>query len=115
MRRIYNKYAFTGAEFDAQLDPDTRTINIYDNLLFIDGRCVLYNPSSAKFHYEDGTTYGTLKAGTWDEKPDDSNNIYMGFGYFCTDKQTTEGEQDGIPVFYVGESTWVDALGRVVN
>ena len=38
----------------------------------------------------------------------------VGQQYFCTDKQTTEGTVDGIPIWYNGTS-WVDALGRTVE
>lgn len=38
----------------------------------------------------------------------------IGQQYFCTDKQTTEGATDGIPIWYNGTS-WVDALGRTVE
>ena len=31
-----------------------------------------------------------------------------------TDKQTTEGSRNGIMIYYSGNNTWVDALGRVV-
>lgn len=39
----------------------------------------------------------------------------IGFSYFCTDRQTTEGATDGIMIYHKGENVWVDALGRVVE
>jgi hypothetical protein len=62
-------------------------------------------------------------SGTWNDKPS-SADISVGFAYFCTDKQTTEGAADGITIYYKGQDTtdpdnpidvWVDALGRVVS
>ena len=53
------------------------------------------------------------KKGTFAQKP--TQGINQGFAYFCTDKQTTEGSRNGIMIYYAGNNTWVDALGRVVN
>ena len=62
-------------------------------------------------------------SGTFENKPN-GENIYIGFSYFCTDKQTTEGYTNGIMIFYKGQDTtdpdnptdvWVDALGRIVS
>ena len=44
-----------------------------------------------------------------------SNDIKVGYSYYCTDKQTTEGSRDGIMIYYAGDNTWVDALGRIVS
>lgn len=52
--------------------------------------------------------------GTFTQKPD-ASDIYVGFAYFCTDKQTTEGATDGIIIYHKGSDVWVDALGRVVS
>lgn len=50
--------------------------------------------------------------GTFTEKP---QNPYIGYQFFCTDKQTTEGASNGIVIYYKGNNVWVDALGRVVD
>lgn len=50
--------------------------------------------------------------GIWTDTP---NNPPIGFAYFCTDKQTTEGTTNGIMIYHKGNNVWVDALGRVVN
>lgn len=50
--------------------------------------------------------------GTFSQKP---SNPSTGFSYFCTDKQTTEGSRNGIMIYYAGDGTWVDALGRVIS
>jgi hypothetical protein len=39
----------------------------------------------------------------------------VGFQYFCTDKQTEEGQSNGIMIYHKGENIWVDSLGRVVE
>lgn len=55
-------------------------------------------------------------SGTWADKPLSSEySIPIGFRYFCTDKQTTEGATNGIEIIYKGNNVWVDALGRVVS
>lgn len=54
----------------------------------------------------------TTKSGTFDNKP---TGISVGYAYFCTDRQTSEGTTDGIMIYYKGNNIWVDALGRVVS
>ena len=62
----------------------------------------------------DNATAGVLRSGTFSQKPA-AADIYVGFKYFCTDKQTTEGAIDGIEIIHKGNDVWVDALGRVVS
>ena len=51
--------------------------------------------------------------GTFANKPTSPND---GQSYFCTDKQTAEGQTNGIPIWYSSaRSAWVDALGRTVT
>ena len=54
----------------------------------------------------------TRTQGTWEQKPPAPK---VGFAYFCTDRQTTEGAKNGIVIYYAGNGTWVDALGRIVE
>lgn len=57
----------------------------------------------------------TIKhSGTFAQKPS-SIDIYVGFAYFCTDRQTTEGATNGIIIYHKGNGVWVDALGRTVS
>lgn len=49
--------------------------------------------------------------GTYANRPTNPN---VGQVYFCTDKQTTEGTTNGIPLYWNG-TNWVDALGRIVS
>lgn len=66
----------------------------------------------------DGALARVPRSGVFEHKPS-SANIYVGFKYFCTDRQTTEGATDGIEIIYKGQENnqdvWVDALGRVVE
>ena len=50
--------------------------------------------------------------GAFAERP---SNPYVGYQFFCTNKQTTEGASNGIVIYYKGNNVWVDALGRVVE
>ena len=52
-----------------------------------------------------------IESGAFNKKPSSATKGQM---YFCTNKQTTEGQADGIPIFYNG-TNWVDALGRTVS
>lgn len=74
---------------------------------------VLWNGSN----WEDcnGLNVEVKYSGTFSQKPTMNNNIPIGFAYFCTDKQTTEGATNGIMIYYKGDNVWVDALGRVVS
>ena len=54
----------------------------------------------------------TRTQGTWEQKPPAQK---IGFPYFCTDRQTAEGARNGIVIYYAGNGTWVDALGRTVE
>jgi len=64
----------------------------------------------------DGVISGTLRAGSFASRPTVASNlIYVGFEYFCTDKQTSEGTVNGIPIYHKGANVWVDSLGRVVS
>lgn len=64
---------------------------------------------NANFIFSDSIAYNE---GVFSEKP---KNVEVGFQYFCTDKQTSEGNNDGIVIYHKGNNVWVDALGRVVS
>ena len=53
-----------------------------------------------------------ITSGTFANKP---TGVDIGYAYFCTDKQTTEGSTNGIIIYHKGEDVWVDALGRVIS
>ena len=63
----------------------------------------------------DGINLDVLNTGTFSQKPTASQGIPVGFQYFCTDKQTTEGATNGIMIYHKGGDIWVDALGRVIQ
>ena len=71
-----------------------------------------------RWNNADGTKATIKRSGTFAEKPS-SSEIYVGFKYFCTDKQTIEGGTNGIVVYLKerknGQDVWVDALGRIVE
>ena len=68
-----------------------------------------------KFVDGNGIRYDAAKQGTFAQKPTAEYEIPIGFAYFCTDRQTTEGSTNGIMIYYKGDDTWVDALGRIVS
>ena len=53
-----------------------------------------------------------LFSGIFSKKP---NNPPTGFGYLCTDKKTSEGNNNGIMIYYKGNGVWIDALGRIIE
>lgn len=53
-------------------------------------------------------------SGTFANRPT-GTDVYVGYQYFCTDRQTAEGAVDGITLTHKGSDVWVDALGRVVS
>lgn len=64
----------------------------------------------------DGTKEGTPRSGTFANKPTVTRNfISVGFKYFCTDKQSTEGGTNGIEIIHKGNDIWCDALGREIS
>lgn len=96
--------------------------DIHVNANYVDANKILFNPD---FQYEyivrvikpDGTRniFTNLKRmGTYSEKPS-SSIITEGYSYYCTDRKSTEGNRNGIMIYYAGADTWVDALGRVVE
>ena len=68
-------------------------------------------------NYADGSIRrsDSLPFGSFLAKPTENDGISIGFPYFCTDKQTAEGAKNGIVIYYAGNGTWVDALGRTVE
>lgn len=68
----------------------------------------------SRFSEYDSAVAGVSRSGVFANKPA-SSDIYVGFRYFCTDKQTTEGATNGIEIIHKGSDVWVDALGRTVS
>lgn len=54
----------------------------------------------------------TNHKGLFENKP---NNPSIGYAYFCIDRKTIEGNNNGIIIYYRGGNIWVDALGRVIE
>lgn len=63
---------------------------------------------------EKGNPDGVKTKGPIADKPLGATGITEGFAYYCTNRQTVEGNRMGIMIYYAGADTWVDALGRVV-
>ena len=59
-----------------------------------------------------GENINYKKSGLYSEKP---INCKIGYAYFCTNRQTSEGSTDGIMIYHKGNNIWVDALGRIVE
>lgn len=72
-----------------------------------------YIPGKGWCEY-DKAKLGVLRSGTFEQKPM-KDDIYVGFAYFCTDRQTIEGTTNGIIIYHKGNDVWVDALGRVIS
>lgn len=72
--------------------------------------------NGSKWVDENNISIDTLKFGTFNQKPTiDTHNIPIGYKYFCTDRQSTEGGTNGIEIIHKGNNVWVDALGRVIS
>ena len=88
----------------------------------------IYQDTYNKPIWWDGTSWRTAEGmyvdtrhtGTFAQKPKPNTGIPEGFPYYCTDRQTAEGQTNGIVIFYGGldgsnNPIWKDALGRVVS
>lgn len=60
----------------------------------------------------DGYLAGISKIGTFAARP---SAAPLGYMYLCTDKQTQEGQVQGIPIWHRGSDSWCDALGRTIS
>lgn len=63
------------------------------------------------YHHLNGDIVDKL-SGSFSNKP---KNVKVGYQYFCTDKQTSEGASNGIVIYYKGNNVWVDSLGRTIE
>lgn len=63
------------------------------------------------YHYLNGDIVGKL-SGSFSNKP---KNVKVGYQYFCTDRQTSEGTSNGIVIYHKGNNVWVDSLGRTIE
>lgn len=60
--------------------------------------------------YADDAVANLIKSGTFSNVPESPE---VGTQYFCTNKQTEEGQTDGVMIYWNG-TAWVDALGRAI-
>lgn len=84
--------------------------------------CMIYHVGNDKWVKGDGTSVDIPLYGLYENKPTSEHyNIPISFSYFCTDKQTVEGKNNGIMIYYKGQNIdddsdiWIDALGRIVD
>lgn len=71
-----------------------------------------------RWYTSEGYVHTYKKSGAFADRPipvDPAFPVPIGFPYFCTDKQTSEGVTNGIMIYHKGNDVWVDALGRVVS
>ena len=115
--KIWNSSKAVSADY-SYLKTSTRP-NFSSNDIQSEG-CIIYDKSIKQPILWNGTKWVNMlgdsldivSQGTFNNKP---VNVNIGYVYFCTDKQTPEGSRDGIMIYYAGNNTWVDALGRVVS
>lgn len=106
-------------------NPVNVVINTIKRLLWTDNKLEMLvankdfpHPYTITINYEDGTNRiitNIPTQGVYAQKPLASSGISIGFQYFCTDRKSTEGNRNGIMIYYAGADTWVDALGRIVE
>lgn len=77
---------------------------------FQDGIPSWYN--GTEYIDANGISINKKKTGIFAQKP---TGVPVGFPFFCTDKQTIEGQSDGIMLYHKGGDVWVDGLGRVIS
>lgn len=108
-----NKYYSNGIFNEDQL-PQTSNTQIGAYAFLNDSLCPVWHNGNSWVYY-DGIPVKLKRQGTFAQKPLSSQGIPIGYQYFCTDKQTTEGATNGIMLYHKGGDVWVDALGRVVS
>lgn len=99
---------------------ETSNKSVFDKFIslknkFKAGDTIVYNQSYYIHNGHEFVINSIVTSGTFTNKPTTESGIQTGFAYFCTDKQTTEGSRNGIMIYYAGDNTWVDALGRIVS
>lgn len=95
MDRLYTTFILTKEEFEAQKDDASKVIDLYNNLLIVDGQPIYYDYSKSKF-------LPLNSVGTTEKRP---SIEVAGFQYF----DTTINK----PIWWNG-SKWVDATGADV-
>lgn len=98
---MYNKF-----DYYTTLIAEVSLYNVYTEISVLESEKdkTIDNPLNVKPY--------VISSGLFSDKP---KKPLIGFNYFCTDKQTTEGVTNGIMIYHKGDNVWVDALGRVVS
>lgn len=124
---LYNttnkSYIYSTSGMPKYTNKDSILTDVHDNITGYGSGCRFYmydsvEPKTFIFDREENKLFKInmidsefKERGTFAEKP---LNPYIGYQFFCTDKQTTEGQANGIMIYHKGNNIWVDALGRVV-
>lgn len=101
---------------DIDLNGETIAVRANITFLFLGGSInngIISSITNTKFVNFSGTATFNVSTdyGSFADKP---QNPYKGQQYFCTNKQTAEGSNNGIPIYYNG-TNWVDAMGRIIE
>ena len=108
-------YMNMGMVYPLGLDFDRYFINAgnFSKYTWKAGQILTKDNKAIRFDGENWHTLQEIYSGSFAKRP--GSSIPVGFAYFCTDKHTTEGARNGIVIYYAGNGTWVDALGRTVE
>lgn len=107
INNVFNVKAIIGQIPDTYIGKIINNIDISNNKTFF----INYSTSTTKYIIVNNIQSNYIK-GLYEDKP---NTPTIGYSYFCTDKQTSEGATNGIMIYHKGNNVWVDALGRVVS
>ena len=106
-------YTFSKNYGDSSTIPNVSlSFNVGKPFYRTDVNKISYWRSSDKWLDAMGNPIDAKESGIFSNKP---TNVKVGFAYFCTDRQTSEGSTNGIMIYYKGDNVWVDALGRVIS
>ena len=110
--RIHRRDNISNNIFKAATNPSfvlTGSSDNFSEIIFKDNICPIC--TSELENIKIATLVASIK-GTFANKP---TAVPIGHRYFCTDKQTIEGETYGIEIIHKGNGVWVDSLGRIVS
>lgn len=71
--------------------------------------------NSNKWVDTNGETVDLLSQGTFLQKPTNSQGTPIGFKYYCTDMKNSEGNLQGVYIYYKGNDVWTTSDGVEVS
>lgn len=115
INNIQTRIRMTGIMYPLGLDFNKffRDAGDLSNYVCMPGQIFTKDGRLIRFDGEDWHAFQEIHSGSFAKRP--QQNVPVGFAYFCTDRQTAEGAKNGIVIYYAGNGTWVDALGRIVE